>query len=389
MPPGPAAGRLRPMTKTSWLLRAAVVSVALAAATPSPAQPTYDLLFRGGRVVDGTGAPWFAADVAVRDGRIAAVGRLDGARATRVVDATGLVIAPGLHRPARPVRVQRAGRRPGGLEDHAGHHHRGHRRGGVDRAARRSDARRWSRGVRPLRVHPGLPHARRLLRGPRAAGLGDQHGDLRRCRGRARPRDRRGGPPGHTRGAGADVRAGRRGDARGRARALLVAAVRSRHVQLDRGAGGDGEGGLALRRGLLHAPALGVRADRRLPRRGLPDRLGSGHPHPGVAPEDGLPAELRTHGRGPGEDRGRPGPGHRRGGQRLPVEPGLERARRLPAAVGAGGRARGAPEAPRGPRHPGAGPGGHGRGERRVGEPVAGRGRRPRASWWPRCCPPS
>jgi dihydroorotase/N-acyl-D-amino-acid deacylase len=50
---------------------------------------------RGGRVVDGTGAPWFAADVGVRDGRIAAIGRLPGAQARRVVDATGLVIAPG------------------------------------------------------------------------------------------------------------------------------------------------------------------------------------------------------------------------------------------------------------------------------------------------------
>jgi dihydroorotase/N-acyl-D-amino-acid deacylase len=55
----------------------------------------YDLLIRGGRVVDGSGAPWFAADVAVKDGRIAAVGKLPTARAKRVVDATGLVVAPG------------------------------------------------------------------------------------------------------------------------------------------------------------------------------------------------------------------------------------------------------------------------------------------------------
>ncbi len=54
-----------------------------------------DLLLTGGRVVDGTGAPYFYADVAVADGRIAAVGRLAGTRAKRVIDATGLVIAPG------------------------------------------------------------------------------------------------------------------------------------------------------------------------------------------------------------------------------------------------------------------------------------------------------
>ena len=81
------------MRKTRLL--GALALATLAAALPCSAQSSYDLLLRGGRVVDGTGAPWFAADVAVRDGRIAAVGRLDGARAKRVVDATGLVIAPG------------------------------------------------------------------------------------------------------------------------------------------------------------------------------------------------------------------------------------------------------------------------------------------------------
>ena len=55
----------------------------------------YDLLIRGGRVVDGTGNPWVYADVGIRDGRIVSVGQLAGADATRVVDATGLVVAPG------------------------------------------------------------------------------------------------------------------------------------------------------------------------------------------------------------------------------------------------------------------------------------------------------
>jgi N-acyl-D-amino-acid deacylase len=61
----------------------------------SPQAPMPDLLLTGGRVVDGTGAPYFYADVAVADGRIAAVGRLAGTRAKRVIDATGLVVAPG------------------------------------------------------------------------------------------------------------------------------------------------------------------------------------------------------------------------------------------------------------------------------------------------------
>ncbi len=66
----------------------------LLAATVAPA-PVYDLVFSGGRVVDGTGAPWFRADVAVVGDRIAAVGDLASAQAKRRIDASGLVIAPG------------------------------------------------------------------------------------------------------------------------------------------------------------------------------------------------------------------------------------------------------------------------------------------------------
>ncbi len=53
------------------------------------------LLLLGGEVVDGSGAPARRADVLVRGGRIAEVGRLDGARAARVLDVSGLVVAPG------------------------------------------------------------------------------------------------------------------------------------------------------------------------------------------------------------------------------------------------------------------------------------------------------
>ncbi len=60
--------------------------------TPPPA---FDVLITGGRVVDGTGAAWFRADVGVRGDRIAAIGDLQAARATRRIDATGLVVAPG------------------------------------------------------------------------------------------------------------------------------------------------------------------------------------------------------------------------------------------------------------------------------------------------------
>jgi len=57
--------------------------------------PTYDLVLAGGRVVDGTGAPWFVADVGVVGDRIAAVGDLSQAVVRRRIDARGLYIAPG------------------------------------------------------------------------------------------------------------------------------------------------------------------------------------------------------------------------------------------------------------------------------------------------------
>src|SRR5690606_1109851 len=59
------------------------------------AAQTFDLLIQGGRVYDGTGNPAYPADIGVRDGRIVAVGRLAGAKATRVIDATGKHVSPG------------------------------------------------------------------------------------------------------------------------------------------------------------------------------------------------------------------------------------------------------------------------------------------------------
>jgi N-acyl-D-aspartate/D-glutamate deacylase len=55
----------------------------------------YDLVIRNGRIIDGTGSPWYAGDVGIRGGRIAAVGRLGDAAARQTVDAGGMVVAPG------------------------------------------------------------------------------------------------------------------------------------------------------------------------------------------------------------------------------------------------------------------------------------------------------
>ncbi len=69
--------------------------VAKPGAPPAGAAETYDVLLRGGRIVDGSGNPWFAGDVAIRGDRITAIGNLKDAGARRTIDARGLVIAPG------------------------------------------------------------------------------------------------------------------------------------------------------------------------------------------------------------------------------------------------------------------------------------------------------
>ena len=59
------------------------------------AQESFDLLIKNGRIVDGTGTPWYEADVGIVDDRIARVGNLSEASAERIIDAAGLVVAPG------------------------------------------------------------------------------------------------------------------------------------------------------------------------------------------------------------------------------------------------------------------------------------------------------
>jgi len=82
-----------------WLA-AALIGISFACSGPlllaaDKAISTYDLIIEHGRVVDGTGAPWFAADVGIRAGHITAIGRLDTASARKRIDAAGRVVAPG------------------------------------------------------------------------------------------------------------------------------------------------------------------------------------------------------------------------------------------------------------------------------------------------------
>jgi dihydroorotase/N-acyl-D-amino-acid deacylase len=64
-------------------------------ARPSAQRPRYDLVITNGRIVDGTGAPWFRGDVAISGDRIAAVGAVGDAGGAPAIDATNLIVAPG------------------------------------------------------------------------------------------------------------------------------------------------------------------------------------------------------------------------------------------------------------------------------------------------------
>jgi len=55
----------------------------------------YDLVIRNGRIIDGTGSPWYSGDLGIRDGKIAAIGNFPSAKAGRIIDARGMVVAPG------------------------------------------------------------------------------------------------------------------------------------------------------------------------------------------------------------------------------------------------------------------------------------------------------
>ena len=78
---------MRPILLCALLAMAPLSS----AETPAP----FDVVIRGGHVIDGTGSPWYAADVGIRAGHIAAIGNLADEPARRRIDAHGLVVAPG------------------------------------------------------------------------------------------------------------------------------------------------------------------------------------------------------------------------------------------------------------------------------------------------------
>ena len=57
--------------------------------------PSFDIVITNGRIIDGTGSPWYSGDIGIRDGKITVIGNLSAAPRARTIDARGMVVAPG------------------------------------------------------------------------------------------------------------------------------------------------------------------------------------------------------------------------------------------------------------------------------------------------------
>ena len=82
-------------TRMRFAIRLVPLLIPLVSCSPVDESPEFDLVIRHGRVVNGTGNPWFHADVGIRGDRIEAMGDLSAATARQTIDASGLIVAPG------------------------------------------------------------------------------------------------------------------------------------------------------------------------------------------------------------------------------------------------------------------------------------------------------
>ena len=86
--------RLIVATFVAFFLQAISYAILVAADRPN-ASGVYDVIIANGKIVDGSGNPWFYADVAIKNGKIAKVGKVDSRMGKRVIDAKGMVVSPG------------------------------------------------------------------------------------------------------------------------------------------------------------------------------------------------------------------------------------------------------------------------------------------------------
>lgn len=81
------------------LLVAALVAIGVRSAARQEAAAnsgeSYDVVIHGGHILDGTGNPWYAADIGIRGDKIVAIGKIDGTGTRETIDATGKIVAPG------------------------------------------------------------------------------------------------------------------------------------------------------------------------------------------------------------------------------------------------------------------------------------------------------
>lgn len=84
----------RARAQFSLLFTFAALWIASAAHGQNSAAP-FDIVITGGHILDGTGSPWYASDIGIRDGHIAAIGKLDGQSRKQTIDAHGQIVAPG------------------------------------------------------------------------------------------------------------------------------------------------------------------------------------------------------------------------------------------------------------------------------------------------------
>src|SRR6195256_3211209 len=93
--PGAYRRRVLGLTILSGLLASAAFPDDSVPAPAPGVDTSYDVIIQNGKVVDGRGNPWFYADVAINNGRIAKIGRIDPKLGKRIVDAKRMVVAPG------------------------------------------------------------------------------------------------------------------------------------------------------------------------------------------------------------------------------------------------------------------------------------------------------
>ncbi len=184
------------------LLCGTVIGLILTAGPGLGQGPVYDLIFAGGRVVDGTGAPWFRADVGVIGDRIASIGDLAKAAAKRRIDASRLVVAPGFidMMGQSEYRVLVDNRVASKITQGITTEITGEGTSIAPTNQRMIDEGRdvWSR----YGVTPGWTTLAGYWKAFTADAVRRQSGDLRRRRRRPQSRHRQGEPAGATRGAG-------------------------------------------------------------------------------------------------------------------------------------------------------------------------------------------